>query len=107
MIAQKSKSKVRTKGKVAYWIKRGWGGSQYSRPSRMREEARIQEEVQNRLRYLSNHVGGVRYNNSRTYVDKDYVTDLLDDATDFSWASAKANHAVLFVEWSKGRLRVG
>ena len=25
----------------------------------------------------------------------DYVTDLLDDATDFSWASAKARHAAL------------
>ena len=25
----------------------------------------------------------------------DYVIDLLDDATDFSWGSAKASHAVL------------
>ena len=117
-------------------------------PRRLREEARIQEEVQNRLRHLADNVkpgmgriksqrGGavdvfvsqkvrwphefvlsgqnkdrITYNQvspvqwmagfcrsiweeSDTKHMLDYVIDLLDDATDFSWASAKASHAVL------------
>ena len=35
----------------------------------------------------------------------DYVIDLLDDATDFSWASAKASHAVLLCRMEQGQIR--
>ena len=34
----------------------------------------------------------------------DYVIDLLDDATDFSWASAKASHAVLLCRMEQGEI---
>ena len=34
----------------------------------------------------------------------DYVIDLLDDATDFSWASAKASHAVLLCRMEQGKI---
>ena len=35
----------------------------------------------------------------------DYVIDLLDDATDFSWASAKASHAVLLCRMEQGEIK--
>ena len=34
----------------------------------------------------------------------DYVINLLDDATDFSWASAKASHAVLLCPMEQGEI---
>ena len=34
----------------------------------------------------------------------DYVINLLDDATDFSWASAKASHAVLLCHMEQGEI---
>ena len=34
----------------------------------------------------------------------DYVIDLLDDATDFSWAAAKASHAVLLCRMEQGEI---
>ena len=130
-------------------------------PSRLREEARIQEEVQSRLRHLADNVkpgmtklklqrGGsvdvfvnhkvrwphefvlsgqnkdrVTYNQlspvqwmagfCQTMRDEsdmavrehmlDYVIDLLDDATDFSWASAKASHAVLLCRMEQGGIK--
>ena len=130
-------------------------------PSRLREEARIQEEVQSRLRHLADTAkpgmtklksqrGGsvdvfvnhkvrwphafvllgqnkdrVTYNQlspvqwmagfCRTIREEsditvrdhmlDYVTDLLDDATDFSWASAKASHAVLPCRMEQGKIK--
>ena len=130
-------------------------------PSRLREEARIQEEVQTRLRHLAHNVkpgmtklksqrGGavdvfvnhkvrwphefvlsgqnkdrVTYNQlspiqwmagfCRTIREEsdmaikehmlDYVIDLLDDATDFSWASAKASHAVLLCRMEQGEIK--
>ena len=132
-------------------------------PSRLREEARIQEEVQSRLRHLADTAkpgmtklksqkGGsvdvfvnhkvrwphefvlscqnkdrVTYNQlspvqwmagfCRTIREEsditardhmlDYVIDLLDDATDFSWASAKASHAVLLCCMEQGETKVG
>ena len=130
-------------------------------PSRLREEARIQEEVQTRLRHLADNVkpgmnklksqrGGavhvfvnqkvrwphefvlsgqnkdrVTYNQlspiqwmggfCRTIREEsditirdhmlDYVIDLLDDATDFSWALAKASHAVLLCHMEQGEIK--
>ena len=130
-------------------------------PSRLREEARIQEEVQTRLRHLADNVkpgmtklksqrGGavdvfvnhkVRWphefvlsgqNKDRVTYNQlspiqwmagfchtireesdmaikehmlDYVIDLLDDATDFSWASAKASHAVLLCRMEQGEIK--
>ena len=130
-------------------------------PSRLREEARIQEEVQTRLRHLADNVkpgmtklksqrGGavdvfvnhkvrwpheivlsgqnkdrVTYNQlspiqwiagfCRTIREEsdiavrehmlDFVIDLLDDATDFSWASAKASHAVLLCRMEQGKIK--
>ena len=35
----------------------------------------------------------------------DYVIDLLDDATDFSWASVKASHAVLLCRMEQGEIK--
>ena len=35
----------------------------------------------------------------------DYVIDLLDDATDFSWASAKTSHAVLLCRMEQGEIK--
>ena len=35
----------------------------------------------------------------------DYVIDLLDDATDFSWASAKASHTVLLCHMEQGEIK--
>ena len=37
----------------------------------------------------------------------DYVINLLDDAQDFSWSSAKASHVVLLCRMERGRLVVG
>ena len=130
-------------------------------PSRLREEARIQEEVQSRLRHLADNAkpgmtklksqrGGsvdvfvnhkvrwphefvlsgqnkdrVTYNQlspvqwmagfCRTIGEEsdimvrdhilDYVIDLLDDTTDFSWASAKASHAVLLCCMEQGEIK--
>ena len=130
-------------------------------PSWLREEARIQEAVQTRLRHLADNVrpsmnklksqrGGaidvfvnhkvrwphefvlsgqnkdrVTYNQlspdqwmagfCRTIREEpditirdhmlDYVIDLLDDATDFSWASAKASHAVLLCRMEQGEIK--
>ena len=127
----------------------------------MREEARIQEEVQTRLRHLADNVkpgmtklksqrGGavdvfvnnkvrwphefvlsgqnkdkVTYNQvspiqwmagfCRTIREEsdmaikehmlDYVIDLLDDATEFSWGSAKASHAVLLCRMEQGEIK--
>ena len=34
----------------------------------------------------------------------DYVFNLLDDATDFSWASAKASHATLLCRMEQGKI---
>ena len=34
----------------------------------------------------------------------DFVIDLLDDATDFSWALAKASHAVLLCRMEQGEI---
>ena len=34
----------------------------------------------------------------------DYVINLLDDATDFSWASAKASHAILLCRMEQGEI---
>ena len=34
-----------------------------------------------------------------------YLADLMEDATDFSWASAKASHAVLLCEMERGSLK--
>ena len=34
----------------------------------------------------------------------DYVIDLLDDATEFSWSSAKASHAVLLCHMEQGEI---
>ena len=34
----------------------------------------------------------------------DYVINLLDDTTDFSWASAKASHAVLLCRMEQGEI---
>ena len=129
-------------------------------PSQLREEVRIQEEVQSRLRHLADNAkpgigklksqrGGVvdvfishrvrwphefvlsgqnkdriTYNqlspvqwmagfcrsmreDSNTKIREhilDYVIDLLDDATDFSWASAKASHAVLLCRMEQGEI---
>ena len=137
--------------------------SNIPRPSRLGEEARIQEEVQNRLRHLADNVkpgmgkiksqrGGavdvlvnhkvrwphefvlsgqnkdrVTYNQlspvqwlagfcrsireeSDTKIREymlDYIIDLLDDATDFSWASAKASHAVLLCRMEQGEIGSG
>ena len=36
----------------------------------------------------------------------DYVNNLLDDANDFSWASAKASHAVLLCRMEQGEITV-
>ena len=33
-----------------------------------------------------------------------YLGDLMEDATDFSWANAKAAHAVLLCEMERGHL---
>ena len=130
-------------------------------PSQLREEARVQEEVQNRLRHLADNIesgmgkiksqrGGavdvfvnhkvrwshefvlsgqnkdrVTYNQlspvqwmpgfCRTMQEEsditireymlDYVIDLLDDATDFSWSSAKASHAVLLCRMEQGEIK--
>ena len=35
----------------------------------------------------------------------DFVIDLLDDATDFSWALPKASHAVLLCKMEQGEVR--
>ena len=35
----------------------------------------------------------------------DYVIDLLDDATDFSWGSAKASHAVLLCRMEQDEIK--
>ena len=35
----------------------------------------------------------------------DYLTNLLDDANDFSWCSAKASHAVLLCRIEQGEIR--
>ena len=35
----------------------------------------------------------------------DYVIDLLDDATDFSWASAKASHVELLCRMEQGEIK--
>ena len=35
----------------------------------------------------------------------DYVIDLLDDATDFSWSSAKASNAVLLCRMEQGEIK--
>ena len=35
----------------------------------------------------------------------DYLINLLDDATDFSWASAKASHAVLLCRMEQGEIK--
>ena len=43
--------------------------------------------------FLQKHEGRNQHANQRAYVD--YVINLLEDANDFSWASAKASHAVL------------
>ena len=130
-------------------------------PSRLREEARIQEGVQSRLRHLADTAkpgmtklksqrGGsvdvfvnhkvrwahefvlsgqkkdrvtynqlspvqwlagfcitIREESDVTVRDHmlDYVIDLLDDATDFSWASAKASHAVLLCRLEQGEIK--
>ena len=130
-------------------------------PSRLREEARIQEEVQSWLRHLAdnakpgmtklksqragsvdvfvNHkvrwphefvLSGqnkdrVTYNQlssvqwmagfCRTIREEsditvrdhmlDYVIDLLDGATDFSWTSAKVSHAVLLCHMEQGEIK--
>ena len=127
----------------------------------MREEARIQEEVQTRLRHLADNFkpgmtklksqrGGavdvfvnhkvrwphefvlsgqnkdrVTYNQlspiqwmagfCRTIREEsditvrehmlDHVIDLLDDATDFSWPSAKASHVVLLCRMEQGEIK--
>ena len=34
-----------------------------------------------------------------------YLADLMEDATDFSWASAKASHAVLLCEMERGSMK--
>ena len=34
-----------------------------------------------------------------------YLSDLIEDATDFSWQSAKAAHAVLLCEMERGSLQ--
>ena len=34
----------------------------------------------------------------------DYVINRLDDATDFSWASAKASHVVLLCRMEQGEI---
>ena len=36
----------------------------------------------------------------------DYLISLMDDANDFSWASAKSSHAVLLCRRSKGKLQI-
>ena len=130
-------------------------------PSWLREEARIQEEVQSRLRHLADNVkpgmgkiksqkdgavdvfvnhkvrwphefvlsgqnkNRVTYNQlspvqwmagfCRTIREEsdmaihehmlDYVIDLLGVATDFSWASAKASHAVLLCRMEHGDIK--
>ena len=35
----------------------------------------------------------------------DYLINLLEDATDFSWASAKASHAVLLCRMEQGEIK--
>ena len=35
----------------------------------------------------------------------DYVIDLLDDATDFSWSSTKAGHAVILCRMEQGEIK--
>ena len=37
----------------------------------------------------------------------DYLVNLLEDATDFSWAAVKASHAVLLCRMEQGGLRIG
>ena len=162
------RSKVKTKTGVAHAGLKGVGltsptvqtVSNIPPPSRLREEARIQEEVQNRLRHLADSVkpgmgkiksqrGGavdvfvshkvrwpqesvlsgqnkdrITYNQlspvqwmagfcrsireeSDTKIREhmlEYVIDLLDDATDFSWASAKASHAVFLCRMEQGEI---
>ena len=34
----------------------------------------------------------------------DYLVNLLEDATDFSWAAAKASHAVLLCRMEQGEV---
>ena len=161
------RSKVKTKVNVAHAATKGVGVASppvqrvynIPPPSRLREEVRIQNEVQNKLRHLAENVkpgmgkiksqrGGtvdvfvnhkvrlprefvlsgqnkdsVTYNQffwspiqwmagfCRTIREEsdikvrehmlDYVTDLLDDGTDF-WSSAKASHAVLLCRMEQG-----
>ena len=43
--------------------------------------------------------------NDRRYTMVSYLNDLMEDATDFSWQSAKAAHAVLLCEMERGSLQ--
>ena len=43
--------------------------------------------------------------NDRRYTMVSYLSDLMEDATDFSWQSAKAAHAVLLCEMERGSLQ--
>ena len=52
---------------------------------------------------LPNHARGVKHTKSRFHVS--YLINLLEDATDFSWASAKASHAVLLCRMEQGEIK--
>ena len=43
--------------------------------------------------------------NERRHTMVSYLSDLMEDATDFSWQSAKAAHAVLLCEMERGSLQ--
>ena len=43
--------------------------------------------------------------NERKHTMVSYLSDLMEDATDFSWQSTKAAHAVLLCEMERGSLQ--
>ena len=67
---------------------------------------RITFDQLNLTQFVNGFVRGVLDEKSQNVREKmlSYLCDLMEDANDFSWASAKASHAVLLCEMERGTL---
>ena len=68
---------------------------------------RISYDQLSLTQFVQGFIKNVLEEENQNYKDSmlQYLADLMEDATDFSWASAKASHAVLLCEMERGALK--
>ena len=68
---------------------------------------RISYDQLSLTQFVPGFIKNVLEEENQNYKDSmlQYLPDLMEDATDFSWASAKASHAVLLCEMERGALK--